>query len=158
MRYLWGTLELTLILEDDKAHIVKWWVDGAFATHHDMRSHTSVTMTIGKGSMYSSSTRQKMNSRSSTDVELITADDAMSQVLWTNWFLEAQGYTSNDTILYQDNKSAILLENNGKASSGKRTRHLDIRYFFITDQIVKKQLHVEYCPTDDILGDYFTKP
>ena len=64
----------------------------------------------------------------------------------------------SDTIVYQDNKSAILLEKNGKASSSKRTKHMNIRYFFISDRIEKKELKVEYCPTDDMIADFFTKP
>ena len=60
--------------------------------------------------------------------------------------------------MYQDNKSAILLEENGKKSSSKRTRHLNIRYFFITDQVEKKNIQIEYCPTEDMVGDFMTKP
>ncbi len=63
-----------------------------------------------------------------------------------------------ENIVYQDNKSAILLEKNGKRSSSKRTRAINIRYFFITDQDEKGNLKVEYCPTGDMVGDYFTKP
>jgi hypothetical protein len=43
-------------------------------------------------------------------------------------------------------------------SSGKRTRHISIRYFFVTDRISTKELNVEYCPILNMLGDYFTKP
>ena len=75
-----------------------------------------------------------------------------------NYFLDAQGYGYSHTIVYQDNKSAILLEKNGKASSGKRTKHINIRYFFVTDRIGAKELSVEYCPTDEMIADYFTKP
>ena len=60
--------------------------------------------------------------------------------------------------MYQDNQSAILLENNGRASSSRRTKHLNIRYFFITDRIKKGELKIEYCPTDDMVADFFTKP
>jgi hypothetical protein len=58
-------------------------------------------------------------------------------ILWTKLFLEAQGYDVDKNIVYQDNKSAILLETNGKKSSGKQTHALNIRYFFITDQVEK---------------------
>ena len=60
-------------------------------------------------------------------------------MLWSKLFMEAQGVVVEDNILYQDNKSAILLEKNGKASSSKRTRHLNIRYFFVTDQRVQRK-------------------
>ena len=52
----------------------------------------------------------------------------------------------------------MKLENNGKTSSTKNTRHMEIRYFFITDNIRRNKLTVKYCPTGSMLGDYFTKP
>ena len=47
---------------------------------------------------------------------------------------------------------------NGRKSSSKRTRHINIRYYFITDRIKNGELEIEYCPTDDMVADYFTKP
>jgi hypothetical protein len=79
-------------------------------------------------------------------------------ILWTKLFLEEQGCDINSNILYQDSKSAILLETNGKKSSGKRTRALNIRYFFLTDQVEKGNVTIVYCPTDDMVGDFHTKP
>ena len=72
--------------------------------------------------------------------------------------MEEQGYNVKQNILYQDNKSTILLETNGKRSSSKRTRALNIRYFFLTDQVEKGNLSIEYCPTGDMIGDYMSKP
>ena len=57
-----------------------------------------------------------------------------------------------------NNKSTILLLENGKRSSGKRTRAIDIRYFFLTDQKKKGNIQIEYCPTGEMLGDFVTKP
>jgi len=82
----------------------------------------------------------------------------MGQVLWTRHFLAAQGEYLPTTTIYQDNKSTILLAENGKTSSSKRTRHLNVRYYFITDQIKKGQVKVAFCPTQDMVADFFTKP
>jgi len=60
--------------------------------------------------------------------------------------------------MHQENQSAILLERNGKKSSTKRTRHLDVRYYFVTDNIKNKKLKVQYCPTEKMWGDMHTKP
>jgi hypothetical protein len=72
--------------------------------------------------------------------------------------MEAQGYGIRENIVYQDNESAILMEKNSKASSSKRTKHINIRYYFVADRISKKDLTVEWCPTGDMIGDYMTKP
>jgi hypothetical protein len=157
MQYLRETETLTLTLEGDDTSVTKWWADASFAVHKDSRSHTGGAMTLGKGVIYGTSTRQKLNTRSSTEAELVAADDVMGQLLWTQHFLQGQGYPTK-AVLYQDNQAAILLEKNGQASSGKRTRHLNVRYFFITDRIGKGELTVEYCPTKQMLADFFTKP
>jgi hypothetical protein len=158
IRYLRGTIELPLTLRADSVPVPKWYVDGSHATHPNMRGHTGGCMTLGKGMPINSSTKQKINTRSSTETELVAADDFMPIILWTNYFLEAQGYGHQDTVLYQDNQSAILLEKNGRKSSSKRTKHLNCRFYFITDRINSKELSVEYCPTEEMPGDYFTKP
>jgi hypothetical protein len=72
--------------------------------------------------------------------------------------MEAQDYRVNRNIAYQDNMSSMLLEKNGKASSSKRTKHINIRYFFVTDRINKGELTMEWCPTGDMIGDFMTKP
>ena len=115
-------------------------------------------MTYGQGAIQSLSCKQKLNTRSSTESELVGADDAGVMILWTRLFMEAQGYGIEQNILYQDNKSTILLENNGKRSSGPRTRALNIRYFFLTDQIEKGNLVVQYCLTGEMMADYMSKP
>jgi hypothetical protein len=158
VRYLRGSKQLCLTLEADDLQILKWWVDASFGVHSDMRSHTGGTMSMGKGSVYSTSTRQKLNTKSSTEAELVGVDDVMPMILWTRQFMEGQGYQIKDNVVYQDNQSAMLLEKNGQQSSTKRTRHLDIRFFFVTDRIKAKQLTVEYCPTGDMWADVFTKP
>ena len=52
----------------------------------------------------------------------------------------------------------MLLKKNGSGSSSKRTRHINIQYFFIADRIANDEVRVEYCPTGDMVADYFTKP
>ena len=79
-------------------------------------------------------------------------------MMWTGYFLKAQGVAVVDTVLYQDNKSSMLLEKNGRASSGKRTRHIDIRFYFVADRVASGDLRIEHCPTEEMVADYFTKP
>ena len=158
IRYLNGSPDLPLNLKVDSTSIVKWWVDDSYAEHTDCRSQTGGTGSLGKVSIISTSTKQKLNTRSSTETELVAADDLMPHVCWTNYFLDCQGYDIDSTIMFQDNQSAILLENNVKKSSSKRTKHINIRYYFITDRIKNDKLQIEYCPTDNMVADYFTKP
>jgi hypothetical protein len=105
-----------------------------------MRSHIGAIMTLGKGAIISDSTKQKVNARSSTESEMIAADDTISKILWTKRFIEAQGHNLKANIVFQDNTSAMKLEMNGKASSGKRTRQFDIKFFYLTDLIKRGEL------------------
>eukprot|EP00957_Ditylum_brightwellii_P164188 12500893-Ditylum_brightwellii.AAC.1 len=69
--------------------------------------------------------KQRLNTKSSTKTEFVGVDDALPHVLWTAYFLEAQGYKVKMSEVYQDNLSAMLLERNSKWSSGKRTKHIN---------------------------------
>ena len=99
-----------------------------------------------------------MNTRSSTEAEIVGVNDTIYLVLWVQHFLEAQDYGTHDNIIYQNNMSSMKLELNGKRSSTKNTRHMEIHYFFVTDNIRRRKLSIKHCPTDSMKGDYFTKP
>jgi hypothetical protein len=73
-------------------------------------------------------------------------------------FMAAQGHSTTKATFYQGNESAIKMESNGKASCGQRSRHIDIRYFFITDHVKQQSITIEHCPTGIMLADFFTKP
>ena len=158
MKYLDSTVDMPLVLAADNTGKIRWWVDASYAVHADMKSHTGGTLSLGKGSIYSTSNKQKLVTRSSTEAEVVGVHDVMPQLMWTAHFLNEQGMHIDKSILYQDNTSSILLETNGRSSSTKRTRHMNIRYFFIKDQVDSKRVKIEHCPTGDMLADFFTKP
>jgi hypothetical protein len=145
-------------LEVDDGIDIKWWIDASFAVHPDMRSHTGGTSSLSKSSVYSTSRKQQIITKSSTEAELVGVDDGMPLVLWTHNFLMAQGYKVTDNVVYQDNQSAMLLEKNGRALSGRCTQHIDIHYFFVTHQVKHGELRIKYCPTGDMVAGFFTKP
>ncbi|CAJ1929700.1 unnamed protein product [Cylindrotheca closterium] len=137
---------------------MKWMINASVAVHPDFKSYTGGTLSFRGGAAQVMSKKQKLNSRSSTEAELIAVDNVVMMILWTKLFMEWQGYLIEKNILYQDNKSAILLEDNGRKSAGKRSRAIDIRYFFITDQVEKGNVKIKYYPTDDMIADFMTKP
>jgi hypothetical protein len=103
------------------------------------------------------SCKQKVNTRSSTEAELIAVDDILSTIQWTKMFLMEQGYDLK-TEIKEDNKSTMLLMKNGRLSSGKRTKHLDVRYFYAKDLIDRGILQVTHSVSEQIIADFFTKP
>ena len=72
-------MPLTLKAED--MHVIKWWVDATYATHADMKSQTGAYMTLGLGAIISMCTKQKLNTRSSTEAEVVAVDDALGNIM-----------------------------------------------------------------------------
>ncbi len=131
MKYLRGDQDHPFILSGEHDGVLMWYLDAAFVVYPNMRGHTGGGLTMGHGFPIAVSTKQKLNTKSSTESELVGVDDMMPIILWTCYFLLEQGYGVIENLLLQDNKSLILLERNGRASSGKRTRHINVHYFFI---------------------------
>jgi hypothetical protein len=168
IKYLRLTISIPLVLGWDGTGKLLWSVDASFAIHKDMRSHTGAVLTLGQGALMSMSIKQKINTKSSTEAELVGVDDAMNFVEWIQLFVEQQVKSINedsvlkkigsDVVIQQDNTSTIQLENNGQASSTKRTRHINIRYFYVTSKIKDGSIRVIYHPTKQMVSDYLTKP
>ena len=115
VKYIKRTVEMKLTLSSNNTNIATWWVDGSYAVHKDMKSHTGGLMTLEKGCVYSTSIHKKLNTKSSTEFEIVAAADILPQIIWTSYFIKEQGCRVGKSVLYQDNQSTILLEKNGKA-------------------------------------------
>jgi hypothetical protein len=124
LRYIWIIIYMPLIIRADGLNIVNWWVDGAsFTTHKDCRGHTCARMSLGRGLVIGISKKLKINTRSSAEAELVGVDIIAPQRLSTRYSMKLQGLKVKESILNQDNFSAMLLEKIGKESSSKRTNH-----------------------------------
>ena len=112
------TWKFTAMLESQHEH---YQVVGGCLIHSSsiQKIHTGAVMTLGRGAVYSTSMQQKLNGQSSMEAKLIGVSDALPQMLWTQNFLEAQGYPIKESIVYQDNQSAILLKKMEWASSSE---------------------------------------
>jgi hypothetical protein len=158
LEYLKGTIDLEYTLGADKMGKLRTWVDASYAVHPDMKSHTGGIMSFGTGGFIPKSRKQKLNTKSSTEAELVGASDYLPNTMWVKMFLEAQGYVLEENYLEQDNESAIKMEKNGRSSAGPRSRHIDIRYFWIKDRTQSNGIKIRHCPTLQMLADFFTKP
>jgi hypothetical protein len=158
LEYVYGSIDDTLVLGSDDLGRFRVWVDASYAVHPDFRSHTGGCISFGTGTIACKSTKQKLNTKSSTEAEIVGASDYLPNAIWTKMFMEAQGYTIGSTILEQDNQSAIKLSTNGRASAGPKSRHIDIRYFWLKDRIQSGDISIRHCPTHEMLEDFFTKP
>jgi len=115
-------------------------------------------MSYGLGGFFCKSSKQKLNTKSSTEAEVVGASDCLPNTIWVKMFMEAQGFKITENIYEQDNESAIKLEKNGRASAGQKSRHINIRYFFIKDRTNDLGIEIRHCPTLQMLADFFTNP
>ena len=158
LKFLKGTLDNCITLGADDITVMQTWVDASNAVHNDMKSHISGTVSFGRESIMSKSSKQKLNTKSSTEAELVGASDYLPYAIWAKKFLEQQGYDIRENLFHQDNKSTIQFEKNGRKSCGPNSRHIDIRYFWIKNRLELDGFNVVYCPTEQMLADFFTKP
>ena len=117
----------------------------SFGVQHDFNIHIGEIMTMGQGEIRSVSRKQKLNTSINIENELVAVDDVLVYILWTVLFIEWQGYKIYKNILYQYNKSVILVVNY-KSIVVKIIQEMYICYFLITYQVFKR------C-TDQILSN-----
>ena len=129
LEYIRGSMDLEYTLGADDVGRMRSWVDASYAVHPDMKSHTGGVMSFGTGGIICKSSKQKLNTKSSTEAELVGASDYFPNIIWVKMFLMAQGHMIVENFLEQDNESAIKLEKNGRMSAGPKPRHIDIRFF-----------------------------
>lgn len=156
-KYIRCTKDECIIL---KAHEeVVAYVDASHAVHSkDGRSHTGVYVTLGAGPVFVRSTKQKLTTKSSTEAELVALSDALPMILWIREMLIELGYMRENQAIkvMEDNMSTIALVKRGRPGS-ESTRHINIRFFFISDRVRIGHVAIEYCETEMMVADYFTK-
>ena len=81
LQYLNSTINMVLTLSGDGMTVIKWWVGASFSVHNNMRSHTGGYLSFGRGMVKCKSTKQKLNTKSSTEAGLIGLSDMSMQVL-----------------------------------------------------------------------------
>ncbi len=158
LKYLLSTHHLCLMLLAESLTDIKWYVDASIQTHDNCNGHTGSLLTFGKGATTSSSTKQKVPSKGSTETELIGLHDKSGDILWTRHFLEAQGYKITSNIIYQVNMSTLSFAKYGHVSISKRTKHIKAKYLYVHHYLNTGDLTLPYCPTDQMWADILTKP
>ena len=124
LEYIKGTIDLEYVVRADNLGRMMAWVDAAYAVHSGMRRHTGGAISFGRGGIACKSTKQKLNTESSTETEFVRASDYLPNTLWVKMFMELQGYKNTESMFaQQDNESAIKLEKKGRTSAGPKSRH-----------------------------------
>lgn len=157
LKYLNSTVGLGIALHGDADTVLRCYVDASYGVHADAKSQTGMLVTLGGGPVMVKSTKQKIVTKSSTEAELVALSDSASVVIWARDFLVGIGEKVGPAVVYQDNQSTMALIEKGSGASD-RSRHINIRYFWVKDRVASGELQVEYMATEDMLADVLTKP
>jgi len=118
------------MLKANGSHTLIWSVDVSFAVHEDFCSHAGGTLTMGRGAIASISAKQKVNTRSSTDAEVVGIDDSMGPILWTRCFLEEQGCEVMKSIQRQ-----LLHLPSGHHAADREEKHSLSHFFWRKEEL-----------------------
>ena len=123
VRYVRAIIHLPLILGSDGSGNMVWSIDASFAVHMDMKSHTGYCLTLGTGAPISGSQSQKINTRSSTESELVGVDIVISYVKRTSLYCKCLVKTypiehplkelGKKNLVKQDNMGTIKMVKGG---------------------------------------------
>ena len=157
--YIKATSERGIVVEFGDRPRLRSYIDAAYGIHErDGKSHTGGSLVFGKGGpLYVTSVKQSIVTKSSTESELVAFSDVSSEVVCLRNFAIGQGYPVEPAIIYQDNISTMHLIDNGGPCS-KRSRHIDIRHFWVMEKITDGSIEVQRCPTEVMWANVLTKP
>ena len=90
LTYLKGTMGMVRIIGANNLQVMYTWVDASFAVHNDMRGRIGGVTSFGSGVVTHKSAKQKINAKSSTEMELVRASEYLPWMLWTKRFMDKQ--------------------------------------------------------------------
>ena len=155
MGYVKYTGDTGIVLLGTGDLVVRGFVDAAFGSHADGKSHTGLVIMLGDACVEAKSSKQKICTKDSTEAELVAASDKVPNIVRCHDFLVEQGVKLPTPLLMQDNQSAIHMMTYGSGQS--RSKHLRVRKFGIKELLDDKSLRVAYAPTGVMKADILTK-
>jgi hypothetical protein len=129
--------------------------DASYANSVESRSISGYAVLLSGGLVSWYSHTQPVVALSTAESEYIAITDTAKEVVWFKLLLRELGYPQGNVTIWEDNQAAIKISKNPQ--DHKRTKHIQIRYHYIRDQIRDQIFHLEYVPTESQLADMFTK-
>ena len=157
-RYLNSTKQLGIIVKASSLQL-EATIDASYAIHPNAKGHTGVIISFENcgGVTFVKSSKQKLVARSSTESELIALHDGVAQIAWVRQLMSQLGFQQRPTQVAQDNKSTMHMANKGEGNHS-RSKHINVRYFWVKQAIDDREIEIYHCPTSEMLADFMTKP
>jgi len=159
LRYLKGTKDLGITYGGKDANLtLNAYTDADLAGSEDRRSTSGYVFMLAGGIVSWSAKRQSTVALSTTEAEYMALTQATKEHVWMRTLLRELGRLSNlesSKTVHIDNNSAIDLAHNPEYHA--RTKHIDVQYHFVREQVEQKNINLTYCPTDIMIADIMTK-
>jgi hypothetical protein len=158
LKYIKNTKDFGITYKACTDNKLYGYIDASYANHEDRKSHYGISLHLGNenGSFHTVSKKMKLVALSSTEAEYIALCEGTKLISWTRQFLSELGFTqTSPTVIYEDNISAIHMVNNGNDHG--RTKHIDIRYHYVRQMLLEKQIILEHLSTHHMHADMLTK-
>ena len=158
LRYLKATREYYLRLGSEPEQALVGHSDADWAGDPENRRSTSgFVFTFGGGAISWASRQQSCVTLSSMEAEYVALSEACQEAIWLRQLLRDFGeQQQTPTLMKEDNQGCLAFVKTERAS--RRSKHIDTRQKFVQELCVTKQISLEYCPTDQMVADLFTKP
>jgi hypothetical protein len=159
LKYLNATKDVKSKFKPESLQLFAY-IDTSYGLHTDTKGQTGIVLTLGKTGppVFCKSRKQKLVSRSSTESELIALNEGLPEVIWAKQFMENMGFPQNMITVFEDNKSTIILANKNNGSTLSKTKHIQVRFYYVRELIQQKEINIVYLPTEDMIADILTKP
>lgn len=158
LRYLAGTINYGLHFVKSKELLLHAYTDADWANDcFDRKSYTGFAIKLGNNIINWESRKQRSVALSSTEAEYMSIADVTKDLCFVKQLLsELVPSVKVHIIVFNDNQSAHKIIEN-KEISHKRTKHIDVRYHFIKDLVLKGFMSVKYLCTEKMFADVLTK-
>ena len=157
MKYLRGTPSQPIKYEKGTQKMELFaYIDAGYGVHHTGESRSGWVVTLNGTPVLSKTARQKIVTKSSTEAELVALSDGLTDVIWCRQFVQSAGFAIPATPVGEDNTAVLSLLEARKFGTA-RTKHINVRYFFICDRIANGELVMVYVPTKEQLADINSK-
>lgn len=162
LRYLKGTTDLGIFYSSDNSpemNVIYAYSDSDYAQtggEEKRKSTTGYVLMYAGGPISWTSHKQQIVATSTSEAEYIAAAECVKELQYMSTLFQELTNSKFPALLQVDNQSAISIIKTGKMN--KRSKHIDVRYYFINEKFEENLFKLIYCPSKDQLADIFTKP
>lgn len=157
LKYLKGTKDLKLLVGSKSELELNGFADADWAGDiNDRKSTSGFIFKLGDAVISYASRKQANVTLSSTEAEYVALAEASQELLWIMQLMKEFEINISSPVIFEDNQSCLKILQDEKISP--RSKHIDVKFYFVRDLYRSNSVLFNYCPTKSMLADILTKP